>query len=340
MSRVTISTIAKKLGVSKMTVSRVINNRPGVSAELRTRVLQFIEEDHYSPSMTARNLALGRTNLISVLVPDMVSEWIAPLLLGIGAEAEDLGYQVLVRSTGRGIAVGPDNPNMFVESELADGLIIASWWIPISYTENLARRSKPLVLIDGYVQPEEDITWVSSDYRQGSIDLVRHLVELGHQRIAFLSGGSKSYTSQMQTTGFMEGMQRSGLAPNPEWVLDGDYTRESGYRLATQILAKKEWPSAIYAANDPMAVGVLQVAHELGINVPADLSVVGFDDTLGINTAPPLTTVSRDYKEIGRTAARLLITQLKGAENPGPAVRINLETRLVVRHSTGAPPAR
>lgn len=336
MPRITISTIAKKLGVSKMTVSRVINDRPGVSSELRARILQVIEEMDYLPSITARNLALGRTHLISVLVPDMVSEWIAPLLLGIGAEAEDSGFRVLVRSTGRGIALGPNKPNLFVESELADGLIVASWWVPMAYTENLVRHSKPLVLIDGYVRPNH-VTWVSSTYREGAKEIVKHLAELGHRRIAFISGGSQAYIAQQQLAGFLEGMQLCGLSTETDWVLDGDYTRESGYRLARQILVRPDRPTAVFAGNDPMAVGVMQVAHELSLNVPSDLSVAGFDDTIGAGTVPPLTTTLRDYKEIGRTAARLLIDQLEGKVKPGTVTQVDLPTRLVVRQSTAAP---
>lgn len=319
-----------------MTVSRVINDRPGVSSELRAQIRQLIEELDYSPSLTARNLALGKTHLIGVLVPDMVSEWISPLLLGIGAEAEESGFQMLVRSTGRGIALGPNKPNLFAESELADGLIVASWWVPMAYTENLVKRSKPVVLIESYVRPR-DIAWVGNTYQEGAIEVVKHLAELGHQQIAFLCGGPKSYVPQQQLTGFMKGMQKFGLAPNPNWILEGDYTRESGYQLAKQLLSKSRRPTAIFAGNDPMAVGVMQIARELGLDIPTDLSVVGFDDTLGASTVPPLTTVRRDYKETGRTAVRLLIDQLESAVQPGAVSQVSLPTHLVVRQSTAAP---
>lgn len=319
-----------------MTVSRVINDRPGVSPELRAQIRQLIEELDYFPSLTARNLALGKTYLIGVLVPDMVSEWISPLLLGIGAEAEESGFRMLVRSTGRGIALGPNKPNLFAESELADGLIVASWWVPMAYTESLVRHSKPLVLIDGYIRPS-NVTWVSSAYLEGTVAAVKHLAELGHRQIAFLSGGSKPYVAQQQLTGFTNGMQEVGLTINPTWILEGDYTRESGYQLAEQLLSKSPRPTAVLAGNDPMAVGAMQVARELGLDIPADLSVAGFDDTLGASTVPPLTTVLRDFKETGRTAARLLIDQLENAVQPGTFTQVNLPTHLVVRQSTAAP---
>jgi LacI family transcriptional regulator len=340
MKHLTISTIAQKLGVSKMTISRVINNRPGVSPRLRARVMQAIEEMGYQPSAAARNLALRRSNLIGILVPDVVSEWIAPLLLGIGEGADELGFQVLLRSTGRGVVSPKNFHEKMIESSLTDGLVVASWRIPTQYIERLAEKGMPTVVVDGYVRSEK-VSWVSSTFRQGIIEAVRYLVDLGHCKIAFLSGGITQtdedtipYIAGQQLDGFLAGMKDAGLAPNPAWILHGDYTRESGYQLAWKLLGGEDRPTAVIAGNDPMAAGVLQVAHGMGIIIPKDLSVVGFDDTLGSSTAPPLTSVFRDLKETGRRAMRLLADQIKHSEVASPVVQIDLPTRLVVRQST------
>lgn len=323
-----------------MTISRVINNRPGVSQPLRTKVMQAIEDLGFLPSASARSLVLGRSNLIGILVPDVVSEWITPLLLGIGEEADKLGFQVMLRSTGRGIVSQENFHERMIESSLTDGLVVASWRIPTQYIERLAGKGIPIVVVDGYVRSEK-VAWVSSAFREGIIEAVRYLVGLRHRKIAFLGGGINPqfgnaipYIASQQLDGYLEGMKDAGLHPNPAWILHGDYTRESGYLLASELLSGEDQPTAIIASNDPMAAGVIQVAHSMGMNLPKDLSVVGFDDTLGSSITPPLTSVFRNLKETGRCAIRLLADQINHPEQANSAVQMDLPTHLVVREST------
>jgi LacI family transcriptional regulator len=343
MKRPTISTIAQKLGVSKMTISRVINNRPGVSQILRTQVLQVIEDLGYLPSASARNLALHRSNLIGILVPDVVSEWIAPLLLGIGEEADSLGFQVMLRSTGRGVVTQNNSQEKLIESSMTDGLIIASWRIATQYVERLTKRGMPIIVVDGYFRSDK-VSWVSSAYREGAVEVVRYLVGLGHKKIAFISGGVDPlvgdvipYIAQQQLDGYLAGMKEADISPNHAWILQGDYTRELAYKLASELLAEDDRPTAIFSANDPMAVGVLQAAHARGLNLPKDLSVVGFDDTLGASTVPPLTSVHRDLRETGRCAMRLLADKIKDNDSLSKVVQMELPTRLIIRQSTSPP---
>ncbi len=336
MKRPTIATIAREFGVSKMTVSRVINNRPGVSQDLRTRIQQAIAEKGYLPSASARNLALGKKNLVGILVPDVVSEWIAPLLLGIGQQADSLGFQVMLRSTGHGVVPSNDSKENLAETSLTDGLIIASWRLPAPVVERLAQRGVPVVVVDGYFRSDK-VPWVSSTYRSGANEVIGYLTALGHRKIAFLGGGADPYVSRQQLEGYLAGLTEAGMVPNPSWILQGDYSRESGYRLASQLLGMLDRPTAIFAANDAMAVGVLQCAHDLGLNLPADLSVVGFDDTLGQAAIPPLTTVFRDLKETGRWAMRLLAEQINSQSSTREIVQKDLPTRLIVRRSAGNP---
>ncbi|MCL4562721.1 MAG: LacI family transcriptional regulator [Chloroflexi bacterium] len=336
MRRPTISTLAKELGVSKMTISRVINDRPGVSAKLRAQIRQVIEDSGYAPSPFAQNLASGRSGLIGILVPDVVSEWISPLLLGVGEEANALGFQVLIRSTGRGISSDHKSQKSLVESSLTDGMIIASWRVPAPVVERLAQRHVPVVLVDGYFR-SPNIPWVSSSFREGAAEMVRYLAEIGHERIAFLSGGAEPYVALEQLGGFYEGLAETGIPEENAWVFHGDYLRESGYKLGRDLLSSPERPTAIFAANDPMAVGVLQAAHHLGLSIPEDLSVVGFDDTLGAKTVPQLTSMLRDLYEIGRQAMRVVIDQLEDRTEPGEVVQLDLPTRLIVRQSSAPP---
>src|SRR3990172_12467415 len=166
MSRPTIAEIARRAGVSKMTVSRVINDRPGVSPKLRARVQRLIARMGYVPSAAARSLSMGRSDAIGMFVPDIISEWITPLILGVGEAAAALGFQLLLRTTGRGAAFAPNAHELLIRSEMVSGLIGASWRVPITFAQEMARHGTPIVVIDGYARPN-DVLWVSATDRAG-----------------------------------------------------------------------------------------------------------------------------------------------------------------------------
>jgi LacI family transcriptional regulator len=333
--RPNIARVAEQAGVSKMTVSRVVNGRTNVSAPLRARVEAAVAKLGYVPSDRARSLAVGRSHVVCILVPDTDSEWITPLLLGVGEAAELLGYQVLLRTTGRGQTYRADAPDLLSGSDLADGVIVASWRVPVEFARRAARRGHGIVLIDSYTRPR-DVAWVSSTDRAGARDMVRHLSALGHRRIAFIGGGAGPYLARQRLAGFRDGLAEAGLRLDAALVGQGDFTRESGYTRAREMLALPEPPSAIFAANDPMAVGVLQAAHELRLQLPEQLSVAGFDDTLAASASPTLTTIRRDYKEMGRSAMRVLAAAIQagGAAHPRQE---DVPTALVQRQSTAPP---
>ena len=332
MSRPTIAEIARRAGVSKMTVSRVINDRPGVSPKLRARVQRLIARMGYVPSAAARSLSMGRSDVIGMFVPDIISEWITPLILGVGEAAAALGFQMLLRTTGRGAAFAPNAHELLIRSEMVSGLIAASWRVPITFAQEMARHGTPIVVIDGYARPN-DVLWVSATDRAGAREITRHLIGLGHQSIALIGGG-ESYLAQQRLAGFLDALKDGDLPPQPGLIVQGDFTRESGYACATRLLTRADRPTAIFAANDPMAVGVLQAAHDLRLRLPQDLSVVGFDDTLAAGTYPPLTTAARDYKEMGRAAMRLLAERLNSHARSDPPIQLDIPTRLVIRQST------
>jgi LacI family transcriptional regulator len=337
MARPTIAEIARRAHVSKMTISRVINDRPGVSRRLRARVQKVIAHMGYVPSALAHSLAAGRSDVIGMFVPDIISEWITPLILGVGEAVAALGFQMLLRTTGRGEAFRPDAHDLLIRSELASGLIVASWRVPLAFAQQMTRVGTPIVIIDGFARPD-DVLWVSAADRAGASEITQHLIALGHRRIAFIGGG-ESYLAQQRLAGFLDGLTSARLKPQKALLLQGDFTRESGYDCAAKLLSRPDRPTAIFAANDPMAVGVLQAAHDRRLALPRELSVVGFDDTLAAGTYPALTTIARDYKEMGRAAMRLLADQLNRRTAPGAPVQIDIPTRLVVRKST-APAAR
>jgi LacI family transcriptional regulator len=267
-----------------------------------------------------------------MIVLDVVSEWVWPLIRGAGREAERLGYQVLLRTTGAGrVADLPDPP---LDSDLLDGLIIVSWRVPLAFARRLAHRGYPVVLIDAFERPS-GIAWVSSQDREGARQAALHLTGLGHRRIAFLSGGAEPYLARERLAGFQQGLQEAGVRPGE--VLQGDFTRPSGFHLARRLLRRKQPPTAIFAASDLMAIGALDAARALGVAVPEQLSVVGFDDiSSAAHVRPALTTVARPYVEMGAAAVQHMVEAVRSPDGTRLAHQLDLPTRLVVRESTGA----
>ncbi len=336
----TMDDVARRAGVSKMTVSRVVNNRPGVSEKARNRVLKAIDRLGYVPSQRGRSLSVGRSNLLGMIVLDVTSEWVWSLIVGAGQAAEALGYQILLRTTGPGEVASFSTRRPPFGGDLVDGLLIVSWRVPVTFALDLARRRFPVVLIDAYARPT-GVNWVSADDRAGARAATLHLVQLGHRHIGFIGGGEEPYLAQQRLIGFREGLAAGGLDRSEAVIVHGDFNRESGYRLARELLSCRPRPTAIFAANDPMAVGALDAAFELGLALPGDLSIIGFDDTpMATHVNPALTTVARPYHDMGATAIRLLVEALDGAqgEAQGHAAQVDLATQLVIRQST-APPA-
>src|SRR3990172_7975431 len=346
LERPTMADVAARAGVSKMSVSRVINRASGVSPEMSERVEQAIRQLNYVPSQRGRNLAAGRTQLLGMIVLDVVSEWVWPLIRGAGREAERLGYQVLLRTTGAGRVADLRDPQL--GSDLLDGLIIVSWRVPLAFARRLAARSYPVVLIDAFDRPS-GIAWVSTQDREGARQATLHLTGLGHRRIAFISGGAAPYLARERVAGYHQGLQEAGVRPAD--VLQGDFSRPRGFRLAQRLLRRKRPPTAIFAAHDLMAIGVMDAARgvggggagpppgggEMGVAVPAQLSVVGFDDISSAgHVRPGLTTVARPYEQMGELAVQQMVETVRAPAGARPARQLDLPTHLVVRESTDA----
>jgi LacI family transcriptional regulator len=309
----------------------VINERPNVSPATRARVLEAIERLGYVPSAQARGLAVGRSNAVGILVPDIISEWTLPLVLGAARAAEQRGYRLVLHTTGTGRVERESTQETMVSADLVDGLIVASWRVPIPWARKVDRQKLPVVLVDGYARPQ-DVLWVSATDREGMREAARHLLRLGHRRIAFIGGGEKAYLAQQRFAGFVDGLEEAGLGPDGDLILQGDFTRESGYHQARHLIQMSPRPTALLCASDPMAVGALQALHEMALAVPEEISVMGFDDTLAPQTSPPLTTVRRPYAAMGEMALRLLVE-----ESDKPHRQVDLPAELVIRASVAPP---
>lgn len=352
--RLTIQDIARLAGVSKATVSRVLNQKPDVDPETRQRILRIMAEQGFVPSITASGLAGGRTRMVGVLVPSLTWQFIPEILQGVAEIIENSSYELLLYS------ISPNKDRVaaidrILDTKLTAGLLVIVPGQALPRLQQLHEEGTPVVVIDDQHLPA-NLPWVGADNRLGAYHAVRHLINLGHRRIAHIQGPSSYQCSHERYQGYAQALLEAGLMPDPKLIVQGDFEIASGRACARQLLALEERPTAIFAANDNMAWGVLEVAEDARLRVPDDLAVVGFDDTVpSSHKRPPLTTVRQPFQEMGQRAAEVLLWLVDSPRPvangwptppslkvPVPApvpldpVRIQLPTSLIVRQSCGA----
>jgi DNA-binding LacI/PurR family transcriptional regulator len=332
--RPTMSDVAQLAGVSKMTVSRVINGYANVTSETAEKVQHAIQSLGYVRSQRGRSLAVGRTNLLGIIVLDITSEWVWPLVRGAGREAEAQGYQLLLQTTGAGEVATFGYTDPLLSDDYVDGLIIVSWRVPLWSVERLARRGFPVVVVDAFARLD-DVSWVSAQDRQGARLATSHLIELGHRRIGCIGGGDEPYLAKERLAGFREALDAAGLDRDLCPVVQGDFSQRSGYEAAAALLAASPRPTAIFAANDLMAMGAMHAMQEAGVRFPDDMSIVGFDDIASASRLRPgLTTVARPYAEMGAMAVRQATRLMRGPDERGTPMQSDLPVELIVRESS------
>lgn len=337
----TIYDVAKRAGVSTATVSKVLSNTPYVSETTRAKVLASIEELGYVPSLAARGLSKARTYLLALVIPYTADylysdPHLLELIRGIEQETKAHHYNILLSTGDRPTrdgnmddsAVGPYQ--RAVRSQYADGVIVvASSAFSGSGPKPLTQKF-PTVGI-GYHAVGGRHT-VHADDRAGAAAATRHLLALGHQLIGVISAVPQITALSRRLEGHQQALAEAGLAWDPRMLAWGDFTDASGYRAAEQLLALPQRPTAIFAFNDRMAMGAIKRGREMGLAVPDDLSVVGFDDIPAAALFdPPLTTVRQPALEMGATAARLLFDLIE--RRPVDAEEVVLPTELIVRSS-------
>jgi LacI family transcriptional regulator len=329
---VTIADVAAEAGVSIATVSKVINGRYGVAAATLQRVQSVIDQLGYESSLVARSLRSQRTNVIGILVAD-IEPFSAELLKGAGAAIRARDYELIVYS---GSGHGKDNSGWerrYVSrlgGTLTDGLIL------VTPTVVDVSDAVPIVAVDPHTGPST-LPSVHADNLTGAITATEHLISLGHRRIGFLAGRPDLESARQREQGYRDALAAAGITLDPALIRVGDYELETSEEPARQLLTLDDRPTAVFAANDLSAIQTLHVARSLGLSVPDDLSVIGFDNIPeSALMAPPLTTIDQSIQEMGRRAVELLIGLIEGdLERPG---QITLPTRLVVRRSTGPAP--
>lgn len=325
----TISDVAKTAGVSKATVSRVLNGLP-VSHDTQAKVTRAIKKLEYHPNAQARGLTLRRSDLVGVLVPEFNSPFYAPILDGIESALSDRGYQMVVCCVGQNITRSVSYVHLLRERRIDGGLVLTPRSADAEAITKLAEDGFPIVLIDGAIGAE--VSSVVVDSFSGGVQAARRLVSLGHRRIAMIAGPDSLCESSERVRGYVSVMQEAGL--DPEVVSSCGYSLDCGREGALALLSISPRPTAVFCASDMMAIGAMELFSERGLTVPGDIAVIGFDDIRDARLVRPrLTTVSQPMAEMGEMGAAKLLRLISGEERN--AVRLVLRTELIVRESCG-----
>ncbi|MFL5691153.1 MAG: LacI family DNA-binding transcriptional regulator [Ktedonobacteraceae bacterium] len=360
----TIDDIARLANVSRTTVSRVLNAKDDVDPQTRERILRIIDEQNFVPSVTASGLAAGRSRLIGMLIPSWAWPIIPDLTQGIVESVKQTPYDLILYTINDDDLTRDRNEviNRILATQLTAGLLAI---YPEQVSQHLTRlyeQGFPVVIIDD--QRTQTTPWVGADNTTGAYTAVRHLLSLGHRRIAHIQGPLEYLVSHDRYEGYCRALLEEGITPDPALVLVGDFLPPSGRACASKFfeLPVEQRPTAIFAASDQMAYGVLAAAEEYDLVIPRDIALVGFDDDApSVHTHPALTTVRQPYFEMGQRGIDLLLSLVdtprvpswrKGispaAQNPAQRgseytsstptqpTRISLQTNLIVRASCGA----
>lgn len=332
----TLAEIAREAGVSAPTVSKVLNGRADVAPSTRTRVEELLRTHGYR----RRRAEATRSPLIDLVFHELESAWAMEVIRGVENVARDAGLSVVLSESAGRLTPGRTWADQ-VAARRPHGVVLVLSGLDESQRALLTSRSIPFVVMDPAGDPGADVPSIGATNWQGGLAATRHLVELGHRRIGAISGPPQMMCSRARIDGYRAALETAGLPVDHELIRTGDFHHETGYRLGRELLDRPDRPTAVFAGNDLQALGFYEAARELGLRVPEDVSVVGFDDLpVARWVGPPLTTVRQPLTEMAEAAARLVLELGRSASREAPtATRVELATSLVVRASTGAPPA-
>jgi len=326
----TIQDVARAAGVSAATVSRVLSAPEKVSETTRERVTAAVLETGYTINQAARSLRMKAARTILMAAPNIGNPYYSTITDAVIGEAAERGYGVLVTSR-----IG-DDPSLWLRDYLlstrADGLLLFDGALD---TNRLHGLSLPLVAAYDEL-PDPKVNSVITDNREAAQRAVEHLIALGHRAIGNIALPPRNQTTSERLIGFRAALSAAGISVREDWLVPGNYDMASGRRAAEHFLTLAERPTAVFCANDEMAIGFIHRMRQAGVHCPADISVIGFDDTAVAEFYdPPLTTMRQPREDIGRMAARTVIDIIEGHTGPDP-VHVVLRSELVVRESTRA----
>ncbi|MDN3923160.1 LacI family DNA-binding transcriptional regulator [Roseateles violae] len=339
----TIVDVAAQAGVSIKTVSRVLNQEPGVQEKTREQVLKVVAELKYRPKLSARSLAGARSFLIGLLYYDPSAAFVAGVQQGATLRCREAGYHLVVESLHNDAPDIDSQVERVVSALRPDGMVLTP---PLcdnpKVLKALRESGTPCVLMSPGRQAKGQAS-VRMDDVHAAEEVTNLLISLGHERIGFIRGASDQAASGLRYQGFANAMKAHGLGLDPELIQQGDFTFQSGVDGAHQLLSRRVRPTAVFASNDDMALGVLAAAQRLGLAVPSDLSIAGFDDSPAASLVwPPLTTVRQPVDQMARMAVEMLIAANRSDAQPLAESDLHrvLPYELLVRNSTCAPAAK
>lgn len=333
-SSATIADIGRELGLSAMTVSRALNGSPDVNEDTRRRVLHRAELLNYRPNRWARSLVTNKSCIIGMVVPDISHSYFSEITRAVQETMEAHGYDLMLCHTHGDVVRERAAINMLLGSRV-DGLVVASQQPesdPGIFSE-LREQGTPFVLLDRFF-PSLDCAATRTDDRKAAEIATQHLIDLGHRRIAHIRGPQVS-VGRLRWEGYVETMKRNGLKTPESWTVNGGFSLDGGYEAMQQLLRLEPRPTAVFATNDPAAIGAVRACRDAGLRVPEDISIVGAGTVEGpLYPNPFVTTVDWSRHQLGQHAAELL---LQAMDNPAISCDKIVEPRLLVRQSTAPP---
>ncbi len=333
----TLHDLAQVAGVDPSTVSRVLNDDQTlvIKDETRQRILDAVEQLQYVPNAMARGLRRQRSQMIGLLVPDIANPFFPEIILGAERVFSEAGFRLLLGNTDE----DPEKERSYVEllrANVVEGLMLATAFTQDETVEELSRLGVPFVLVNR--AHEGTTNYVVVNDRQATRSAVDYLIGIGHRRIAHVSGPLYTETGLARLRGYREGLRAAHIEYRDDYVVEGDFKETSGARAVERLWQLPDPPTALMAANDLLALGALDACRRMGVQVPEELSIIGFNDVpVASMVTPSLTTVRVPLLEMGMASARRLLDLLEGRGTP--SAPIVLDTELVVRSST-APPLR
>ncbi|MDN6227929.1 MAG: DNA-binding transcriptional regulator CytR [Enterobacterales bacterium] len=334
MSAATMKDVAEHAGVSTATVSRALMNPEKVSASTRQKVEQAVLAVGYSPHALARSSKRNESRTILVIVPDICDPFFAEVIQGVERTAAEHGYLVLLGDCAQQQQQEKTFVNLIITKQL-DGMLLLGSNVPFDASKEEQKNLPPMVMANEFA-PELELPTVHIDNLTAAFEAVLYLHELGHHRIACIAGPESMPLSKYRLRGYIQALRRCGIAEEKSFVERGDFTYEAGAQAMYALMSLPQPPTAIFCHSDVMAIGALSQAKRMGLRVPDDVSLVGFDDIKQAQYCdPPLTTVSQPRYQIGREAMLLLLEQLH-SRSVVSGSRL-LDSEFIVRGSTSAP---
>lgn len=326
---ITIKDVAAKAGVSYATVSRALNGREEVSAETRARIITIAQSMGYQPNAVARSLVNKKTSTLALIVPDVANAFFADITMAIHKAAEDSGYTSIICNTDWD-PLKEQNKLQVMMQQRVEGIILK----PAAFIKPGLLQAMDIPMVLFWHDMDDDLSYIEVNHALGGQIAIRHLIDRGYRRIAYMGGSATSPANQIRQMAAQKSLQEAGLAVHPEWISDGPFSLESGYRRMRDLMTMNPRPDAVFCGSDLIAMGALQYARREGLQVPGDVAVIGYDN-VACASLPliSLTTVEQPREELGKAALDALLLEIEQFPQR-TRQRILIEPKLRIRSST------